>query len=266
MIEVVTVRRRIHNGSERIKTERDTDTMKKVFATIMSVAFLATYGISEAQTSCPPEVAKAKQMLQQKSGGSARTDMQTPQAPRSLAGARGQDVQAARGQDVQAPRGQDAQAPRGQDVQAPRGQDVQAPRGQDVQAPRGQDVQAPRGQDVQAPRGQDVQAARGKNPQAARGQDVQAPRGQDVQAPRGQDVQAPRGQDVQAPRGQDVQAPRGQDVQAPRSQAQTPRATASSQPTSGKAWTLVKEAEAACKSGDMQTAKAKADAAIAEIK
>jgi hypothetical protein len=242
MIEVVTVRRRIHNGSERIKTERDTDTMKKVFATIMSVAFLATYGISEAQTSCPPEVAKAKQMLQQKSGGSARTDMQTPQAPRSLAGARGQDVQAARGQDVQAPRGQDAQAPRGQDVQAPRGQDVQAPRGQDVQAPRGQDVQAPRGQDVQA--------ARGKNPQAARGQDVQAP----------------RGQDVQAPRGQDVQAPRGQDVQAPRSQAQTPRATASSQPTSGKAWTLVKEAEAACKSGDMQTAKAKADAAIAEIK
>src|SRR5688572_28722699 len=104
--------------------------MKKVFSTMMSVAFLATYGISEAQTaSCPPEVAKAKQMLEQKSGPTARTETQTPQAPRSLAGARGQDVQAPRGQDVQAPRGQDVQAPRGQDVQAPRGQDVQAPRG-----------------------------------------------------------------------------------------------------------------------------------------
>src|SRR5688500_5873206 len=158
-----------------VEPERDTDTMKKVFATFMSISFLAMVGISEAQTtaaSCPPEVAKAKQMIQQKGSASARTDVQTPQAPRSLAGARGQDVQAPRGQDVQAPRGQDVQAPRGQDVQAPRGQDVQAPRGKDVQAPRGQDVQAPRGQDVQAPRGQDVQAPRGK--------DVQAPRGQDV--------------------------------------------------------------------------------------
>ena len=106
--------------------------MKKVFATIMSVAFLATYGISEAQTaaSCPPEVAKAKQMLEGKRSASAA---QTPQAPRSLAGARGQDVQAARGQDVQAPRGQDVQAPRGEDVQAPRGEDVQAPRAPQVQ-------------------------------------------------------------------------------------------------------------------------------------
>ena len=130
--------------------------MKKVFATIMSVAFLVTYGISEAQTtaSCPPEVAKAKQMLEKKGGAAARTETQTPQAPRSLAGARGQDVQ----------------------------------------------------------------------------------------------------------------APRGQDVQAPRGTTQTPRAISSSQPTSGKAWTLVKEAEAACKAGDMKTAKAKADAAIAEIK
>src|SRR5687767_14127138 len=219
--------------------------MKKVFATFMSISFLAMVGISEAQTtaaSCPPEVAKAKQMIQQKGSASARTDVQTPQAPRSLAGARGQDVQAPRGQDVQAPRGQDVQAPRGKDVQAPRSQDVQAPRGQDVQAPCGQDVQAPRGHYVQAPRGQDVQA------------------------PRGKDVQAPRGQDVQAPRGQDVQAPRGQDVQAPRAGTQTPRATASSQPTSSKALTLVKEAEAACKSGDMKTAKAKAEAAISEIK
>jgi hypothetical protein len=36
--------------------------------------------------------------------------------------------------------------------------------------------------------------------------------------------------------------------------------------TSSKAWTLVREAEAACKKGDMATAKAKAEAAMAEIK
>jgi hypothetical protein len=87
----------------------------------------------------------------------------------------------------------------------------------------------------------------------ARGQDVQAPRtaagarGQDVQAPRGQDVQAPRGQDVQAPRGQDVQAPRGQDVQAPRV---------------SKAASLVREAEQACKKGNMKLASEKAKAAL----
>jgi len=45
-----------------------------------------------------------------------------------------------------------------------------------------------------------------------------------------------------------------------------PRSTAASQPTSSRAWTLVREAEAACKSGDMKTAKAKADAAISAIK
>ncbi|PYO23587.1 MAG: hypothetical protein DMD85_09100 [Candidatus Rokuibacteriota bacterium] len=79
------------------------------------------------------------------------------------------------------------------------------------------------------------------------------------EAPRGQDVQAPRGQDVQAPRGQDVQAPRGQDVQAPRS-------LAGSKATSSKAFNLVKEAEAACAKGDMATAKAKAEAALAVMK
>src|SRR5437773_404896 len=147
----------------------------------------------------------------------------------------------AKAQDVQAPRSlagarQDQQAPRSQDIQAPRslagarGQDVQAPRGQDTQAPRGQDTQAPRGgQDVQAPRGQDTQAPRGK-------QDVQAPRGQDTQAPRGQDVQAPRS--AQAA-GQGVQAPRGSDV-----------------------GNLIREAEAACKAGNMAEAKAKAEAAM----
>ncbi|MGH7353182.1 MAG: hypothetical protein ACRELS_01205 [Candidatus Rokuibacteriota bacterium] len=200
--------------------------MKKLFAVLMSVAVIGAFTPVEAQTpSCPPEVAKAKDMLSKK-GEIARG--QDIQAPRTLAGARGQDVQ----------------APRGQDVQAPRGQDVQAPRGQDVQAPRGQDVQAPRGQDVQAPRGQAQQA----------------PRGQDIQAPRGQDVQAPRGQDVQAPRGQDIQAPRGQDVQAPRTAAGVKSGG------STKAAGLVREAEAACKAGDMGTAKAKAEAAITELK
>src|SRR5881296_1011309 len=197
--------------------------MKRLFAVLMSAFAIATFATAtvEAQTQCPPEVAKAKEQLNMRSAKSA----DTAQAPRSLAGAR----------QIEAPRGQDVQAPRGQDVQAPRGQDVQAPRGQDVQAPRGQDVQAPRGQDVQAPRGQAVQA------------------------PRGQDVQAPRGQDVQAPRGQDVQAPRGQDVQAPRS-------LAGSKAASSKAFNLVKEAEAACARGDMTTAKAKAQAALAEMK
>jgi hypothetical protein len=99
-----------------------------------------------------------------------------------------------------------------------------AARSQDVQAPRNQDVQAPRNQDIQAPRNQDVQAPRGQ-------QDVQAPRNQDVQAPRGQ-------QDVQAPRNQDIQAPRGQAAQ------------------------LVKEAEAACNSGNTALASEKARAAM----
>jgi len=104
-----------------------------------------------------------------------------------------------------------------------------------------------------------AQASLKKSPQTARAQqDIQAPRSQagnrsqDIQAPRGnQDVQAPRGnQDVQAPRGnQDVQAPRGnQDVQAPRVK---------------EAGALVRQANAACKKGDMTTAAQKAREALA---
>jgi hypothetical protein len=96
--------------------------------------------------------------------------------------------------------------------------------------------------------------------QTPRGQDVQTPRGQDVQTPRGQDVQTPRGQDVQTPRGQDVQTPRGQDPKAPRS------AGASKVTSAGQAADLIKEAEAACKAGDMKTAKDKAEAAIGTLK
>jgi len=39
-----------------------------------------------------------------------------------------------------------------------------------------------------------------------------------------------------------------------------------STPSSSKATALIKEAEAACKAGDMNTAKAKAEAAMAELK
>src|SRR5215470_10182774 len=123
--------------------------MKRLFATLMSVAVLAAFTpVSEAQTSCPAEVTKAKELLAKKGSVAKGQDMQ---APRSLAGAR-MDT------NSQAPRGQDAQAPRGQDAQAPRSlagariDNAQAPRGQDAQAPRGQDAQAPRGQDTQAPR------------------------------------------------------------------------------------------------------------------
>src|SRR5437899_1319679 len=131
---------------------------------------------------------------------------------------------------------------------------------------KAQDVQAPRSlagarQDVQAPRsGQDTQAPRS-------GQDVQAPRSsQDIQAPRSlagapQDVQAPRsGQDTPAARrGQDTEAPRGQDTQAP-------RAVAGAKASSGDAAKLVREAEAACKAGNMGAAKAKAIEAMSILK
>ncbi len=235
---------------------RKENAMKKLMAaaTVVSVAFFSAFvPMADAQSACPPEVTKAKEMLAQKSVAKG----QDIQAPRTLAGAR-QEVQAPRGQEVQAPRGQEVQAPRGQEVQAPRTTTQQAPRGQEVQAPRSlagarQEVQAPRGQEVQAPRGQEVQAPRG--------QEVQAPRGQEVQAPRGQEVQAPRGQEVQAPRGQEVQAPRGQEVQAPRTMAGAKQPAGMS-----KASSLVSEAEAACKAGDMKTAKAKAEAAISAMK
>ena len=81
----------------------------------------------------------------------------------------------------------------------------------------------------------------GRQPMAARSQDVQAPRNQDVQAPRNQDIQAPRSQDIQAPRSQDIQAPRSQAAQ------------------------LVKEAEAACNSGNTALASEKARAAMSLI-
>src|SRR5882672_4795879 len=98
--------------------EKDRHTMKRLFATLMSVAVLAAFTpVSEAQTSCPAEVSKAKEMLAKRV---AMAKGQDAQAPRSLAGARMPD-------SAQAPRTSSAQAPRGQDAQAPRGQDAQAP-------------------------------------------------------------------------------------------------------------------------------------------
>jgi len=159
----------------------------------------------------------------------ATVEAQTASCPPEVAKAKAMISQQAKGQDVQAPRS----------LAGARQDPAKAGRAQEVQAPRGQEVQAPRGQEVQAPRS--LAGAR------------------EVQAPRGQEVQAPRGQEVQAPRGQEVQAPRGQEVQAPRSQA-------GSKVTGSKAWSLIQEAEAACKKGDMTTAKAKAEAAMAEMK
>jgi hypothetical protein len=179
--------------------------MRKLLATLLTVAVAAAFvpTLSDAASSCPPEVAQAKELLTKQTAAS-----------RTLAGAR------------------------------------------EIQAPRMQDVQAPKMQDVQAPRS----LAGAREVQAPRMQDVQAPKMQDVQAPRMQDVQAPKMQDVQAPKMQDVQAPRMQDVQAPRTLAGATQIDAS------QAAKLVKEAEAACKAGDMKTAKSKAAAAIARLK
>src|SRR3989304_4397530 len=128
-----------HNKKEKGQTQK-----RKLLATLMIFFLFVSLSpmVVEAASPCPPEVQAAKDLL-----GKQVAKSQDVQAPRSLAGARSQDVQAPRSQDVQAPR-----AGKAQDVQAPRGQDVQAPRSQDIQAPRGQDVQAPRSQDIQAPR------------------------------------------------------------------------------------------------------------------
>ena len=219
--------------------------MKKLFAAVLSVAVALSLSpaIVTAQTKCPAEVAQAKSLLSKKTASVKPDDVQ---APRTLAGSRGNE-------NVQSPRGN-------QDVQSPRGnQNVQSPRGnQDVQSPRGnQDVQSPReNQNVQSPRGN---------------QDVQSPRGnQDVQSPRGnQDVQSPRGnQDVQSPRGnQDVQSPRGnQDVQSPRAGAGATATAQAPRVDMKKATSLVKEADAACKAGNMTLASEKAKAALALLK
>ena len=104
--------------------------MRKTFTIGIVVVLFGAPVLASAADKCPAELAQAKSMLN-KAAASAKT---TTTAPRQLAGARTQDVQAPRtaSQDVQAPRtaSQDVQAPRtgAQDVQAPRGQDEQATR------------------------------------------------------------------------------------------------------------------------------------------
>src|SRR5260370_1353493 len=130
--------------------------MRKTLATTLSIVAMislsATMGM--AQTSCPAEVASAKAMLTQTAKG------QDVQAPRTLAGARSQDVQSPRSQDIQSPRSHDIQSPRSQDIQSPRRQDIQTPPTQDIQSPPTQDIQSPRTQDIQSPRSQDIQSPR----------------------------------------------------------------------------------------------------------
>src|SRR5215831_18025659 len=106
----------VEHGPQR----KDGRVMKKAISAVLSFAFLMSFSptVGSAQTAACPDVEAAKTMLKQMT---ARTE--DVQAPRSLAGARSQDVQAPRSQDVQAPRSQDVQAPRSQDIQAPRSQD-----------------------------------------------------------------------------------------------------------------------------------------------
>ena len=98
--------------------------MKKLLAAALSTAFVVTFypAVSPAATTCA-DVESAKAMLKQQTAAT-----QNIRAPRSLAGAQSQDIQAPRSQDLQAPRSQDLQAPRSQDTQAPRSQGVQAAR------------------------------------------------------------------------------------------------------------------------------------------
>jgi len=98
----------------------------------------------------------------------------------------------------------------------------------------------------------------------ARGGEALASRSQDVQAPRTQGVEAARSQEVQSPRSQDVQAPRGQDVQAPRDRTAT--APGRNTPAGSTARLLVREAEAACQSGNTAQAREKALAALEIMK
>src|SRR5438105_12341124 len=101
--------------------------MRKLLATLLTVAVAAAFvpTLSDAASSCPPEVAQAKDLLARQTAAS-----------RTLAGAR----------EVQAPRMQDVQAPKMQDVQAPRdlaaAAEIKHPRPPDFQASETQDAEA----------------------------------------------------------------------------------------------------------------------------
>src|SRR5260370_21763913 len=120
--------------------------MRKILATLLTVVVAAAFvpTLSDAASSCPPEVAQAKELLTKQT-----------QASRTLAGAR--DVQAPRMQDVQAPKMQDVQAPRSlagaSQLPPPRIPHVQAPNTPHVQTPpaTAHDVQTPPTHDAHPP-------------------------------------------------------------------------------------------------------------------
>ena len=105
--------------------------MSKRYTVVVVAALLILPSLASAADKCPTELSQAKAMLSKATAAPTK-------APRQLAGAKSQDIQAPRtgSQDIQAPRtgSQDIQAPRtgSQDIQAPRtgSQDIQAPRGQ----------------------------------------------------------------------------------------------------------------------------------------
>ena len=86
-----------------------------------------------------------------------------------------------------------------------------------------------------------AQASLKKSSSVAKSQEIQAPRSQ--ASAKSQDIQAPKSQDIQAPRSQDIQAPRVNEAAA-----------------------LVKQAEAACKKGDIALSAQKAKDALALLR
>src|SRR5438309_10072935 len=122
--------------------------MRKLLATLLTVAVAAAFvpTLSDAASSCPPEVAQAKDLLARQTAAS-----------RTLAGAR--EIQAPRMQDVQAPKMQDVQAPRtlagATEVQAPRAQELQEPH---LPAGQAADMTARNAQPAPPPARQDPEA------------------------------------------------------------------------------------------------------------
>ena len=85
--------------------------MSKRYTVVVVAALLILPSLASAADKCPTELSQAKAMLSKATAAPTK-------APRQLAGAKSQDIQAPRtgSQDIQAPRtgSQDIQAPRGQ--------------------------------------------------------------------------------------------------------------------------------------------------------
>jgi len=200
--------------------------MRKLLATL-TILFLFAAPIIVEAANCPAEVQAAKDMLKKQS---AQADQ--IQTPRALAGATSRESNAPRsGGESAAPRidKREANAPRS-------GGESAAPRtlvDRESNAPRsGGESAAPRidKREANAPRS-----------------------GGESAAPRADKREA------NAPRvDRESNAPRGQEPAGPRAAASAPQVS--------KARTLVNEAEAACKAGDMTKATQKAKAAMELLK